>query len=191
MLPLTAQAHQRIQNVLQPGDWAIDATCGNGADTLFLAKTVGSTGRVLAIDLQPAAIERSQHLIQKAELKNVDFCCDSHAKLKKLTPTAWHSRVAAIMFNLGYLPGGDRSVITQPESTISALTAALPLLRSGGVLSVMIYPGHPGGEAELTAVREWLNSVTYPFVITEQPVNSPISPRLIIVCRAGDADGGC
>ncbi len=40
----------------------IDATCGNGFDTLFLCRTAGENGHVKAFDIQEQAIERTRKL---------------------------------------------------------------------------------------------------------------------------------
>ncbi len=138
---------------MRPGDLAIDATAGNGHDTVFLAGKVGDTGRVLAFDIQADAIASAQARIEAAGLADrVEFIHGSHAGLDR------HARpgtVAAVVFNLGYLPGGDHTVITCRDETLSALDRVLPLLRAGGLLAVVCYPGHPGGAEESEAVEAW------------------------------------
>jgi glyoxylase-like metal-dependent hydrolase (beta-lactamase superfamily II) len=75
--------------------------------------------------------------------------------MSDVIPHEAHGKVAAVMFNLGYLPGEDHAVITRPESTIPALEAALALLKEGGVVTIVVYPGHEGGDQEASAVTEW------------------------------------
>jgi len=156
---LTEEAHQVVQKVLEPGDFAIDATAGNGRDAKFLAETVGPSGTVFAFDVQPLAIERTTKLLADAGICNVTLLHRDHGNLQESIPTSLHGRIGAAMFNLGHLPGGDRTLITQVNSTLPALQVALELLRPGGVLTVMAYTGHPGGLEEANAVRSLLNGL--------------------------------
>lgn len=148
----TIHAHQVVRDTVRDGETVVDATAGNGYDTLFLANTVGSEGRVVAFDIQKQAISSSRSRLESADLADrVSFHCESHARLgDRVLPG-----VAAIMFNLGYLPGGDHELITRTGETLVALDAAYGLLREGGVLTVVCYPGHQGGDSEAKAVVEW------------------------------------
>lgn len=156
-------AHKLITERLAPGDRAIDATVGTGADTLFLAKTLGPRGEVYGFDIQSAALTLAEERLQQASKESVGtiapvtLLLESHAAMAESVPLAWHGTVGAIMFNLGYLPSGDadKSIITQTDSSIAALEAALQLLRPGGVVTVVLYPGHEGGDLEAAAVEAW------------------------------------
>lgn len=149
----TARAHREIAAVLQPGDAAIDATAGNGHDTSFLAEKVGCTGKVIAFDVQEQAIFSTRERLAAAGLlERVELVQGSHAAMAK---HAAPGSVAAVMFNLGYLPGGDHTVITRAEDTLRALDAALGVLKPGGILTVVCYPGHAGGDEESAAVLAW------------------------------------
>ncbi|OYV05981.1 MAG: rRNA methyltransferase [Verrucomicrobiales bacterium VVV1] len=152
----TELAHLLLQRVIAEGDLVIDATAGNGHDTVFLARCAGKSGRVLAFDVQQAAIEASRRLIESSGVSaNVEFFQKSHIHLPDhVSPGS----VAAIMFNLGYLPGSDQSVITTTSETLLALEAAVQTLRPGGWLCVVCYPGHDGGNDEASAVESWLSS---------------------------------
>lgn len=146
----TQQAHEIVREVVGAGETGVDATAGNGHDTLFLADLVGEGGRVVAFDVQQAAIESTRRRLEEAGLAGrVDLWCESHAGMVARV----ESGVAAVMFNLGYLPGGDHARITRTEETLRALEAAAGLLRPGGVLTVVCYPGHAGGDEEAAAVR--------------------------------------
>ncbi len=148
----TVLAHEVVAGVLGEGETAVDATAGNGHDTVFLARLVGETGRVFAFDVQAAAIESARGRVEAAGFgERVEFFCESHARMVERVPAG----VAAVMFNLGYLPGADHAVITKTEETLKALEAAIALLRSGGVVTVVCYPGHAGGDEEAAAVVEW------------------------------------
>ncbi len=150
----TALAHLLLHRVLREGDHAIDATAGNGHDTLFLAGAVGASGRVQAYDIQPAAIAGTRERLRSAGmLDRVELREETH---RHLASHAAPGSVAAVMFNLGYLPGQDHETITHAGETLAALDAAATVLRPGGSLSVVCYPGHPGGEDEAAAVENWM-----------------------------------
>lgn len=149
----TALAHRLVQEVLRPGDGAIDATAGNGHDTVFLAERVGDAGKVLAFDVQAEAIAAARARVEAAGFTGrVEFFEASHASIPR---HAAPGSVAAVMFNLGYFPGGDHAVITRTGETLAALEAALVVLKPGGILTVVCYPGHPGGDEESMAVTAW------------------------------------
>jgi len=156
---LTEEAHDLLRSVLRLGETAIDATAGNGRDTRVLAEAVGPTGAVFAFDLQPLAIERTTKLLREVGIANVTLVPRDHAELKQVIPLSHHGRIGAITFNLGFLPGGDRSFLTRLTSTLPAIRDALNLLRPGGLLTIVAYTGHPGGMAEATAVRDLLNGL--------------------------------
>ncbi len=154
---LTEEVHRVSRQVIEPGDEVIDATAGNGHDTLFLARQVGVKGHVYAIDLQSASIDSTRSLVARHGCaRQVTLLQADHAQLYGLIPAEHRGRIKAVLFNLGYLPGGDRAIMTRSESTLSGLEAALSLLCEGGILSVLAYPGHPGGAEETFAVRDWM-----------------------------------
>ncbi|GGF82011.1 rRNA methyltransferase [Paenibacillus albidus] len=160
-------AHKSIAERLAPGERAIDATAGTGADTLFLARTLGPRGEVCGFDIQQAALKLATERLNAAReesplaLAPVTLLCRSHAEMAEAVPAAWRGTVGAVMFNLGYLPSADadKSIITEPHSSISALEAALSLLRPGGIITAVLYPGHAGGDLEAAAVEAWAASV--------------------------------
>ena len=153
MPPLTEQAHAILRQVIRPGDVTIDATAGNGHDTRFLAELVGQSGHVFAIDVQPEALQQTAALLGEAALAQVHLVQRDHAELKTIIPRRHHGHVAAVMFNLGFLPGGDRSLATRTDSTVEAIRSALDLLQTGGVLTIIAYPGHSEGAGEAVAVE--------------------------------------
>lgn len=154
--PLVTAAHRALAAVLRPGDVAVDATAGNGHDTAFLAQRVGRSGRVLAVDVQAAAITATEDRLQAAGLRErVELRRAGHEDLPVLVPGSWPGRVRAVVLNLGYLPGSERGLVTRPDTTRRALDAALSLLAPGGRLAVVAYPGHAGGEEEAESVAAW------------------------------------
>ena len=161
LAPILAQARDLVRSALTPGDTAVDATVGNGHDTLFLAECVGPTGRVVGFDIQPSALAATTRRLREAGLDDrVDLLLRGHEEM-----FAWFAESAsppspkAVMFNLGYQPGGDKSVITRPVTTVIALGSALDLVVPGGVITTVLYPGHEGGRAETEAVLSWAGEV--------------------------------
>lgn len=144
-----------------PGDAVIDATAGGGVDTLFLALTVGPKGRVYAFDVQEAALSRTRDRLAEAAagggrpLAPVELLLAGHERMPELIPSPLHGTIRAVMFNLGYLPGGDEAIITKPDTTLAALKSSLELLAPGGIVTAVLYPGHSGGETEAAAVERW------------------------------------
>ncbi|MFM8725026.1 MAG: class I SAM-dependent methyltransferase, partial [Planctomycetaceae bacterium] len=154
---LTEKAQTIVRRAVVAGDRLLDATAGNGQDTLFLARTFGPQ-RVLAVDLQQQAIEKTGVLLAQHGIAGVGLVCGDHAqeleRLVEQSAAAGTGDFGAVMFNLGYLPGGDHTLVTRADTTIRALTAARSLLRAGGVLTVLCYRGHDGGMEEYAAVYE-------------------------------------
>lgn len=154
----TQLAQILLRDLIREGDTVIDGTAGNGHDTVFLAECVGLSGRVLAFDIQEQAIRSAKAAVTAANFGDrVEFHPLSHTKMAE---HAEHGSVAAIMFNLGYLPGDDHHFTTQTEETLAALAIAADLLKPGGSLSVVCYPGHPEGAVEAELVQGWMSSLT-------------------------------
>ena len=152
-------AHSLVSERLAVGDVAIDATAGNGHDTAFLARLVGGSGRVYAFDVQQEALESTRTKLVDEELdSNVRLIQDDHAKMADHLDGGDFGGVGAVMFNLGYLPGGDKEVITTPSSSLDAVRAALDVIRPGGIVTVVAYVGHPGGQAEAEALEELIGA---------------------------------
>lgn len=135
-------AHSYWQNHVQEDAWAIDATCGNGYDTHFLAKICEG---VISIDVQEKALESARQGAQK----NISFFCQSH---EDFPPLAYEKPISLIVYNLGYLPGGDKGLTTFTSSTLKSLERAMEILLPGGLISITCYPGHPEGACEEKAL---------------------------------------
>lgn len=172
-------AHDLLRRTLRPGDRAVDATAGNGHDTVLLAQCVGEQGHVYAFDVQADALAATQDRLQQAGLQErVTLIADSHAHLCEHVAPG----LQAAVFNLGYLPGSDKTVITQAESTISALEQTLHVLQPGGVLVIVVYGAHPGAEIERMAVEHWAQAldVRRAQVLRYQLVNQPGLPPYVL-----------
>ena len=159
-LSLVQQAHLAIAVVLRPGDIAIDATVANGHDTLFLATQVGPAGKVYGFDIQQQALDSAwQRLDAAGASGQVSLYHAGHEVMAMLLPESMEGRVKAVMFNLGYLPGGDKQRTTMTSTTLAALQTALSLLAPGGVISLLAYTGHPGGREEAERLKAWAGSL--------------------------------
>jgi predicted methyltransferase len=182
----TALARTLLHEVIQHGDTVIDATAGNGHDTQFLAECVGPDGSVLAFDIQENAIHATSDRLREAGLASrVRLYQTSHAHM---AAHAEPGSVSAIMFNLGYLPGDDHQLTTEAATTLAALNAATSLLKPGGTLTIVCYPGHAEGATEAAEVETWLTTLAtsgwriarYALLGTARP-----APFLLVARKSG------
>jgi 16S rRNA C1402 N4-methylase RsmH len=177
---LTAAAASWIELALFDGALAVDATVGNGYDTLFLAHRVGPRGKVLGFEVQKAALAGAREILKfVGSIDRVSLIHDSHTRLADYLPAG--ASITGAMFNLGYLPRGNRQIITQPETTVRALGSALDHLAENGRVTVLVYRGHEGGIPEYQEVRRFLEELPeYRWVVEElaSTSDSPIAPRL-------------
>lgn len=189
-LSVLSFAHKLAEGRLQSGGFAIDATAGTGADTLYLAKLAGPRGRVFAFDIQKEALELTHNRLSKEpteRLAEVSLYQDSHSNMKDRIPAEYHGKISVIMFNLGYLPSdqADKHIITLTDSTLSALEASLDLLAPGGVVTIVLYPGHDGGGQEAAAVEAWASALPKRTAqaIVYRGIQRPNAPYLIALER--------
>jgi SAM-dependent methyltransferase len=154
-------ARDLVCRALMPGELAIDATVGNGHDTIWLADRVGDGGRVLGLDVQEEALRATAERLRSRGLADrVLLVRASHHRLDDLLKEEeGRGGPGAVIFNLGYLPGGDPEVTTRTETTLPALDAAIRRVRPGGLVSVVLYPGHAAGRSEADAVARWAGSL--------------------------------
>lgn len=155
-------AHQYWKKLVIPGDLVIDATCGNGHDTLFLATLAlnETQGSLYTLDIQPEALEKAKERLQAhiplSYFSRIHFIPGCHSTFPApLLPES----VKLIVYNLGYLPGGNKTLTTQSNTTLESLQNALPLLAPQGVISIMCYPGHPEGKVEEVKIIEYLSTL--------------------------------
>lgn len=185
-LPLTQRAQLAVSEVVGRGDIVIDATAGNGHDTQFLAELVGDDGQVHAFDIQEVALENTARRLAESGLANVRLWHHDHAELSDVLPSELTGRVAAIMFNLGYLPGGDKSVITRAESSGEGVFKAAALLKLGGIMTVLAYTGHDGGQSEADRIASILAAFPadeFEIKTVESQPGRSVGPRLFHVKR--------
>lgn len=175
-------AHKLLEEIVNDGDVAVDATCGNGNDTLFLSKLVGKAGSVYAFDIQQQAIDTTSALLEANNLHNVHLIHDSHEKVDEHIPQAFKGKLAGAIFNLGYLPRSDKKIITKSDSTLHALESLLSYVRIGGRIVLVVYHGHEGGKEEKDAVISYclqLDQKHYS-VISYQFINQKNNPPFVI-----------
>lgn len=187
---LTEQAHRELDKIIHAGDFVIDATLGNGYDTQFFAQKVGNDGRVYAFDIQKESIEQSTRLLEKQQLlSRVIFTQSCHSKMLEHVPVTMLGKIKAVIFNLGYLPGGDKKIITQPDSTLSALKQAHLCLSDDGIISLIAYRGHDGGQREFEEIEKLTEKENWS--VQKKPSNqAPDSPVLFLIGKAyRGADG--
>lgn len=186
-------SHKLLAEVLQLGDLAVDLTAGNGADTLFLAEMVGRSGLVLAFDIQQQALAKTAVQLEAAgitsarhqgrrppeTLSGAVLICDGHETVADYLPAAPKAFIA----NLGYLPGGDKSITTQPKTTLKAIESALAGLAPHGRLAVVGYVGHPGSWDEGKQLEMLLMELPPGgWEVTRiQPLNRQLAPYLLVV----------
>lgn len=190
MTPLTETAHRLIRSVLKPGGIAIDATVGNGFDTQCLAECVRPAGTVYGFDVQAAALDVTSQRLASVGLSHVVWLLRSHAEMSDCIPAVHHGRVNAMMWNLGYLPGGDKRLATQTNSTLASIRCGLSLLAKGGIITVLAYTGHPGGADEADAVEVLLRDANPAMFDFHEASPAPAkirAPRLFVVMRRGPA----
>ena len=172
-----------IRQQVQEGDFCIDATMGNGNDTLLLSQLCGESGKVLAFDIQEQALTATQKRLNAGHVpENYRLLLESHANMDHYVQP---DSVSCIVFNLGYLPGGDHTKATLASSSIEALIRSLSLLKKGGLISLCIYSGGDSGFEERDAVLSWLKNLdSHKYLVIRsdyynRPNNPPI-PVLII-----------
>ncbi len=172
-------SHQLLEEVINQGDSVIDATCGNGNDTLMLSKLVGDTGKVYAFDIQEKAIEQTKALLLAQRVENVELIHDGHEHVASYVD---EQVISGAIFNLGYLPKGDHSIITTPDTTIQAISGMLSLLKKRGRIVIVIYHGHKGGTSEknhILSFCEELDQKEYQ-VLQYQFINQINNPPFVI-----------
>lgn len=149
-------SHDLVSQVVKPGDIVVDATMGNGNDTLFLAGLVGETGKVYAFDVQQLALDNTRkRLAEAGVLERAELILDGHQNMDKYVPKG----AKTVMFNLGYLPKGDHSLGTRAETTIEAIEKSMSLLCKEGILMIVVYYGGDSGFDEKNAVMEYFKTI--------------------------------
>ncbi len=174
-------AHLLLAHHLSENDVVIDATVGNGHDTLFLSPKVS---HVYAFDIQKQALDHTQKLIESHQLSNVTLIMDSHEHFAKYV-TAFK----AAIFNLGYLPGGDKDITTTSETTIKTVQSMLEHLPVGGFIQIVVYTGHEQGKIESDHLKDYLRTLCieqFKVMKIELPYQDNQPPYILIIHKKKD-----
>ena len=152
-------SHQFMAAHIREGAFCIDATAGKGRDTLFLCRLVGESGRVLALDIQPDAVAQTRDLLtQEGVAHRAEVVETCHSRIGEY---AAPDSVDGVMFNFGWLPGGDHNTFSHADTSVAAVKAALDLLRVGGVMTLCLYYGRQNGTAERDAILAFLPTIDH------------------------------
>ncbi len=176
-------ARSLLTKAIQPGDAVVDGTLGNGHDAELLCELVGQNGRVFGFDIQETAIQNSMKRIEESHYGNrVMFFQRGHEQIEESIPSQYHGKITAAIFNLGYLPGGDKKVVTKPETTISAIEQLLSLMAVEGIIVLVIYHGHPEGAVERDRLLQYAESIEQKkaHVLQYRFINQANNPPFII-----------
>ena len=176
----TALVMDIVSSYINEGDFVIDCTMGNGNDTLSLAKLTGADhgaegALVYALDVQDKALES----------KGIHLVKDSHVNLAKYIEAAGR-QPSAIIFNLGFMPGQDKSILTSVDTTMQAVEAALDNIMEDGIISVVTYCGHPEGREEHDKLLEYfaaLPSKRYHVAFFDMINQKKTAPSVFFVTR--------
>lgn len=175
-------AHQLLKNTIKEGDVVVDATCGNGNDSLFLASLVGGDGHVYAFDIQEQAITTTTTLLKEHRHTNVSTIKDSHSNVKQYLEADNVKEIGGAIFNLGYLPRSDKQIITKSSSTLPAMKQLLDYLQKGRLLILVVYHGHEGGNVEKEDILSFANQLDQKQfgVLQYQFINQKNNPPFVI-----------
>lgn len=167
-----------VDQEIKAEDICLDMTLGNGNDTIYLAH---KCKHVFAFDINPAAITSAQKNIDEANIHNVSFILDSHQEVSKYI----NGSIGVAMFNLGYLPGGNKTIHTNYPHTIQAIKNILPMLRASGVIVIVLYPGSSRGYEESLYVEDYVTTLSQKFydVVKYQSINQIHYPPYVIAIR--------
>ncbi|ARK31786.1 class I SAM-dependent methyltransferase [Halalkalibacter krulwichiae] len=172
-----------LENALKAGDIAVDCTIGNGHDTVYLASLVGDNGRVYGFDIQEQAIHSTTRRLQEHHLETrVELHHKGHEEVINAIPEMDHPKVKAAIFNLGYLPGGDKAIVTRASSTITAIKHLIELMPQGGTIVLVIYHGHEEGKEEKHHVLTYVEQLDQRFahVLKYEFINQANNPPFVI-----------
>lgn len=174
-----ALSHEYIKNTATCGGIFVDATCGNGYDTLLLSTLAGEGGRVYGFDIQPEAIEKTkQRLSDESPHKNTTLICDGHENMEKYID----GEIDLCMFNFGYLPGADHKKATKKDTSLKAIGVALKLLRKRGIITLCVYSGGDTGFEEKDAILEFCRTLDQKKynVLLHEFINQKNNPPILI-----------
>ncbi|MET3683607.1 hypothetical protein ABID56_001716 [Alkalibacillus flavidus] len=149
-------AHDWLRQTIESGDTVVDATLGNGHDSVFLSQTVGSNGHVYSFDIQVEAITEAKQLFNREQTENVTTVQLGHEHASSYLQDRGVQSIGGAIFNLGFLPGGDEEITTHADTTIQAIDGIFSLLKSKRMIVIVVYPGHETGQTEKNQLMTYL-----------------------------------
>ncbi|WP_188206546.1 class I SAM-dependent methyltransferase [Alkalibacillus aidingensis] len=152
-------AHQLLKDSIQPGDTVVDATLGNGHDSLFLSSLVAEHGQVFSFDIQENALNQAKKLLEQHNINQVEMIHRGHEHVYEELSDRNIGGVGGAIFNLGYLPGSDHTITTTADTTIPAINGLLRLLKPERYIILVIYPGHKTGAEEKVELLNYLKTL--------------------------------
>jgi 16S rRNA C1402 N4-methylase RsmH len=176
-------ARSLLELAVKPGDIAVDATVGNGHDTIFLANLTGPAGRIYGFDIQDEAIMSCKTKLKEQDLhEQVTLFHTGHENIMDSIPPLHFGKITGAIFNLGYLPGGDKNIVTVPETTIEAINQLLEIMAPEGIIVIVIYHGHPEGAVERDYLLRYVNSLdqSIAHVLEYRFINQKNNPPFIV-----------
>ena len=138
--------------------------------------------KVYSFDIQDEAIKSTASLLEENNIENVVLIKDSHENVKEYVKEA----PSVIVFNFGFLPGGDKALTTKKESSLKALETSLEILAVNGVLCATMYPGHEEGKKEQELILAWaktLSSREYHVVFANMLNQSDRAPQVLWITK--------
>ena len=169
-----------IDTKVKKGDIVLDLTMGNGHDTLYLADKIGINGKVYSFDIQKEALLNTKKLLEENNIKNVELIQDNHKNILNYV----NEYIDFAVYNLGYLPGGNKNVITKWDSTIYSLKSVLSILRIKGIVCICSYIGHSGGKKEYDEIIKFCKDLPkkeFNIIDIKHINRSENAPRMIII----------
>lgn len=172
-------AHDLVKDYISKGSIVIDATCGNGNDSLYIAQLLYNTGHLYCFDIQQKAIDNTNHLLSSNNFNNFTMIKDSHVNFNKYI----EKDVQLIIYNLGYLPNDNKKITTKFDTTIQSLKVGLEILIQNGIIILVIYPGHTEGAIEADEIEKFVSNLTVKKydVIKYKILNADKSPYVIAI----------
>ncbi|MBU8879832.1 methyltransferase domain-containing protein [Bacillus sp. FJAT-29790] len=176
-------ARQLLEKAVSQGDIVVDATMGNGHDTLFFAHLTGQSGMVYGFDIQEEAVLKTQKRLAENGLSDrVTLFHKGHEHILASIPPIHHGKITAAIFNLGYLPGSDKAIVTMPATTISAIEQLLEIMAPEGIIVLVIYHGHEEGAVERDKLLQYVKQLDQKavHVLQYQFINQQNNPPFIV-----------
>ena len=170
------KVRQIIDKHVKYKDLVIDATIGNGHDSLFISQYL-KEGYLYGFDIQKEAVENTQKLLNQNNFSNYTLFLENHKNIEK-TLNHLKNKISFIIYNLGYLPGGDKTITTKYKDTIQSLEGSINLLNKKGIILVTVYPGHKEGKKEEEQIIKFLNNQHIYYEIYKN-TSHEIAPYLI------------